>query len=169
MRQASLRVLGYTQARVNRTSQIGSATIIHDSLAKIYDYLTANLTDPKAADRASEASNTDFVMMTWPELRQYYPHITIGQMAGNGRRAGGNSTMFITELIFDIDVLSLSEGQCDLLSDQVLDKMRTGIQTFVDYGMHFMKLLGGPRPIPVTTNSQVHRKKVQYSFTVFVG
>ena len=161
--------LRYTQARVNRTSQIGSATIVHDSLAKIYDYLTANLTDPKAAKRASESPNTQFVMITWPELRQYYPHILIAQTTGGGHRAGSNSTMFITELIFDIDVLSLSEGQCDLLSDQVLDKMRTGIQGFVDYGMHFMKLLGGPRPVPIPVNPQVHRKKIQYSFRVFVG
>ena len=145
---------------------IGSATIIHDSLAKIYDYLTANLTDPKAGTRAS---GTDFVMMTWPEKRQDYPHVTIAQMAGNGRRAGSNSTMFITELVFDIDVLSKNMEYMDTVMDQVLDKMRTGLQDFVDYGLHFMKLLGGPRPVPVTTDSQVHRKKVQYGFTVFVG
>lgn len=151
---------------MNRTSQIGSATIIHDSLAKIYDYLTANLIDPEAGSRPS---NTDFVMMTWPEERQYYPHVTIAQTTGGGKRAGANSLMFITELIFDIDILSTKEETTDKVSDQVLDKMRLGIPTFVAYGMNFMRQLGGPRPIPMPVNPQVHRKKVQYSFRVFVG
>ena len=156
-----------TQARVNRTSQISSAAIIHDSLVQMEDYLVANITDPKSGDRA--ASKTAFVMTTWPERRQLYPHIIIAQMNGGGRRAGANSFMFITELIFDIDVMSTSTELTDALMDQVLNKMRTGIQSFVDYGMHFMKLLGGPRPVPVTTNPRVHRKRIQYSFTVFVS
>lgn len=135
-------------------------------MIKVRDYLRTNLTDPISGTRASD---TRFVVTTYPERKAEYPHVIVYQVDGDGHRVGGNATMFRYTLLISIDVQSKSTKQLDEICDDVLNQMRQGLQTFHDYGMIAMRLPSFPRWNPMPEGTQVHRKSMEYAFYVYVS
>jgi len=144
---------------------IDTTKIIHDTVIFVRDFLRNNLTDPKSATRPADAK---FVLTNYPSRKVYYPHVIVYQLSGTGERLGGNSFIFKYPIRIAIDVLSLSVKECDDISDEILHKIRSNLDQFINFGLH-----SGFFPVfrynPMPDKENVHRKSLELEFTVFVG
>lgn len=142
--------------------------VINNTVIKVHDILTANITDPKSAQRASQAPDSAFVITQYPETPVFYPHIVVYGVGGRGDRLCGNADMFEFDILLSVDVFSKSTAELDMLCDKVLKQIRLNLPSFRSFGMNAVGIPVMFRPSPMTTKG-VHQKGAEYSFLVYVG
>ncbi len=101
---------------------VAAATILRDVLFFIKDDLDGEITDPISGSRAS---NSNFIMTSYPQRQVQYPIVTIKVTNVEAFRAGMQSTLMDYTFTVEIRVWARNQKEKDEIYDAVIDRLRT--------------------------------------------
>ena len=101
---------------------VSSATILRDVLFFLKDDLTGQITDPISSKRAS---NSKFIMTSYPQRQVQYPIVTIKITNVEASRAGMQSTLMDYNFTIELRVWGRNQKEKDEIYQAVLDRLRT--------------------------------------------
>lgn len=101
---------------------VSSATIMRDVLFFLKDDLDGQITDPISGSRAS---NSKFIMTSYPQRQVQYPIVTIRITNVEALRAGMQSTLMDYNFTIEVRVWARNQKEKDEIYQAVLDRLRT--------------------------------------------
>jgi len=146
---------------------VSDSAIIHDSVIFIRNLLSS-ITDPQSTKRPS---NSNFVMTSYPDRKAWYPLLTVKNMGLPARRAGQNTEEMYFTVTTEIRVWARSVDSRDLLTDAVVNLLRTSQQgaggTIVE-GLHDFSL---ESIVPVDEDGEngIHSHVITISYGFVTG
>lgn len=138
--------------------------ILYSVLKKLKTILTADVTDPKAGPRPSDAK---FILTGYPKRKVYYPHVVLFAVAGDGSLEEGTKFMRV-HVLLSIDVLAKSVKWLDSICDDCMEAIRDNWTSLQNWGLKRPELPILFRSNPMTEKS-IHRKTAELSGYVFAA
>jgi len=100
---------------------VESATFVRDTLFFIKNDLSSNITDPISSSRAS---NSRFVMTSYPQREAQYPLITVKIPNYNAIRAGMQVDHMDMEMTVEVRIWARNVKERDELFEDVFNRLR---------------------------------------------
>ena len=122
---------------------ISSSSVINNSVLFIRNLISANVTDPITSSRASDSS---FVMTSYPNKPVQYPLITVKCLNHTASRLGENTESMMFHLTLEVRIWARNQKEKDTLTDSVEYKLSTKQQdadgTILE-GLHDFAVVSG--------------------------
>lgn len=141
---------------------INSSTFMSDSILFIRDYLRTNLTDPLA-----RTGGIGFVMTAFPKRETIYPVVTTKITNCVTNKLGMQSETSLLSLSIEVRIFSRNSKECDNITQQVIDKLRTfQFDTLgtSNSGMYGFKLDSCNSIVQVDGDNTIHNKVLNFNY-----
>ena len=150
---------------------VNSTTYISDSTVFLRDNLIGAITDPISSTRNS---NSKFVLTSYPARLAQYPLITIrSEGTEEIAKSGMRSELSWVRLPFEIRIWARNEREKDILTQQVINQLRTnqydgGSSSSDDQGLHDFSLVSAV-PVDEPGEQGIKSMVLTVNYKFFLG